>query len=110
MRLIHNSWGVGGYCSECCCDGVREGVGGASVAGFEGVPGFEVGDDLFDPPPDLVDGPVDVLVGLGEGKPREFGGGGDKSQPDIPFVRDVPGGRVSGRVVVRGVVVVVEEA
>ena len=31
------SWGVvGEYDSECCRDGVREGVGGASVAGFEG--------------------------------------------------------------------------
>ena len=44
------------------------------------------------------------------GSPGSLGAGGDQSQPDIPFVRDVPGGRVSGRVVVRGVVVVVEEA
>ena len=44
------------------------------------------------------------------GSPREFLDGGDESQPDIPFVCDVPGGRVSGRITARGVVVVVEEA
>ena len=54
------SWGVGEYDPEYCCDG----VGGASATGFEAVPGFEVGDDLFDLPSDLVDGPVVVLVGF----------------------------------------------
>ncbi|WP_147434120.1 hypothetical protein, partial [Propionibacterium australiense] len=58
------SWGVGEDDSEYCCDGVWEGVGGASVTDFEGVPGFEVGDGLFDLPSDFVDGPVVVLVGF----------------------------------------------
>ena len=72
------SWGVGEYYSECCCDGVREGVDGSSVTGLEGVPVFEVGDGLFDSPSDFSDGPVVDLVRFGLGWACWFLGGGDQ--------------------------------
>lgn len=84
------SWGVGEYDPEYCCDG----VGGASATGFEAVPGFEVGDDLFDLPSDLVDGPVVVLAGFWLGWSGWFlDGGVVMSQSDVSLVCGVPGVR-----------------
>lgn len=68
-----------------------------------------MGDDLFDPPPDSFDGPVEVLVGLGQGETREFGDRGGRTRPGMPFVRDVGHGEGT-RIVGRGLTRTLEEA
>ena len=54
--------GVGEYESEDGCDGCLEGFWWSSVAGVQGAPGLDVGDDSFDLVAELVDGGVVGLV------------------------------------------------
>lgn len=98
--------GVGGHDSGRGCGGFRGDFGEASVAGPGGLRVLG-GWGLFGPPPDLVDGLVDVLVGFGlRGVSGVWGEGWSCPARHVPC----PDRRGYGRIIARRAAAVVEEA